>query len=193
MIVSPRRGGEIVREGGIIAYPTETVWGLGGDPFSEEVVSRIYEIKKRPRDKGFILLVSDIKMIAEIVESVTPEEKALMEKFWPGPLTIIFPVKDRYRDKLGSTVGLRISPHPVVTEIIEASGIPIVSTSANLSGREPVSSMDNAIELFEGEVDAVVEGECWGQKPSTIVDLRGRKLLRAGAIPEEELRPFLDW
>ncbi len=191
MIISPEEGGEIVSRGGVIIYPTETLWGIGGDPFRKDVVKRIFDIKERPIEKHFILLVSSKEEVLGLVSDVVEEEKILMQKFWPGPLTIIFPTKNSLQKFLGETVAIRLSPHPAVKKILSRCRGPLISTSANISGKEPLKSLEEILMTFNNKVDAIVNGKSWGEQPSTIIDVRKRKILREGAISSRKLLSLL--
>ncbi len=191
MIIAPKKAAELVREGGIIVYPTETVYGIGGDPFNENVVRRIYRIKNRPPEKSYLLLVNE-KIVVHLVEEVTPLASLLIKNFWPGPLTIIFKTSRKYRNILGEKVALRISPHPVVRGILRYLNSPLISTSANISGAPPITDFEDVKRQFEKVVDGIVEGECGGEKPSTIIDAYSGNIVREGSISKEEIISFLE-
>ncbi|PIS34696.1 MAG: threonylcarbamoyl-AMP synthase [Parcubacteria group bacterium CG08_land_8_20_14_0_20_43_9] len=173
---------EVLKNGGIIAYPTDTVYGIGGNAFDNKVVQRILDLKGRSEDRALLVAVSDFKMMAAIV-FITEKEKRFMEKFLPGPVAFILPKKSRISDLVTggkNTVGIRMPDNKEALEIIRRAGFPIISTSANISGRKPaVKSAD--IDL---EADFMVEGKCKHKKPSTIVDLVNKAIIREGAESE---------
>ena len=130
--------GAIIKRGGLVAFPTETVYGLGANGMDEEAASKIYAAKGRPSDNPLILHISDIKMLDGIVSDVPEAAKVLMDKFWPGPMTLVF--RKRKEVPYGTTGGLdtvavRFPSHKVALDIISASGVPIAAPSANTSGR----------------------------------------------------------
>ena len=190
MIVSPEKAAEIIAEGGVVIYPTETVYGLGGDAFNPSVAERIREIKKR-KDEKFIILVGSFEDIWEISEEVSPIAERLIETFWPGPLTLIFPVRKSFFKFFGRTVAIRISPHPVVKKILGFINVPLISTSANISGEKPISSLAEVKNLFGKKVDAIVEGEPWGELPSTIYDPDSDIIIREGSISIDSIKKSL--
>ena len=182
----------ILDEGGILAYPTETVYGLGCDPFRKEAVERIFKLKGRKSGEPPLLLIPNREWLYSLVIDVPSQVLNLMDRFWPGPLTIALPAKEsvpkwlRHRDK---TVALRISSHPWVEAFLSFYCQPIVSTSANLSGLPPARAAIDVKKYFSKEVDDCVDG---GLLPpsqgSTIISFDGRfKLIREGAIAREDL------
>ncbi|MCB0365192.1 MAG: threonylcarbamoyl-AMP synthase [Bdellovibrionaceae bacterium] len=179
--------------GGIIAYPTETVWGIGVLFDNERALESLIELKGREVSKGVSLLVSDFYMANEIAQIDSEEVKRFLQIVWPGPLTAVLPAKDFVSPVIhGGTgyVGLRLSSHPLVSRLMGVLQKPLTTTSANKSGEDPALSEDDLYWLPE-QVRVVSEiGEgAGGQKPSTVVriDGAGVEILRAGAIGEEEL------
>jgi L-threonylcarbamoyladenylate synthase len=191
MKVMPEEAGNIVKEGGVIVYPTETVYGIGGNALEKDVWNRIRKIKERPKEKGFIILIKEPNWLEDLVEFIPENAWKLIKKFWPGPLTIVFPVRKSYRYLFGKTVAIRVSPHPYVKEILEISGVPLISTSANISGEGPVKDFKEAEKRFGDLVDGIVDGECWGEKPSTIFNSLTGEILREGPISKEEIERLL--
>ncbi len=179
------RAGAVVNNGGIIAYPTEAVWGLGCDPWNPEAVRRILALKQRSVDKGVILIGATPAQFAPLLESLSPEQKSLLEASWPGPNTWLLPdpecwAPDWVRGRF-DTVAVRVSAHPVVVALCQEVGRPIVSTSANLAGQAPLLTAEAVQEQFGLSLDGIVQGATGGQKtPSRIRDLRSGKLVRAG-------------
>ncbi len=190
MIVTPEEAGRIVERGGVVIYPTETLYGIGGDPFNRDVVARISVTKGRPEEKGFILLV-DEKMVYELSDEISENVEKVLREFWPGPLTVILPARKKFVQVLGEKVAMRISPHPVPRRIISVSGKPLISTSANISGEEPVKDFEQLIKVFKDKVDAFVRGEIWYGEPSTIFDAVEGRIIREGAVKKEDLERLL--
>lgn len=176
----------IIRNGGVIAYPTEAVWGLGCDPWDRQAVYRILDIKQRPVEKGVILIGASEEQFAPLLDPLSSEERAVLKSTWPGPYTWLIPdpagwAPDWVRGQF-DTVAVRITAHPLVKTLCEATGHPIVSTSANLAGEDPLLTFSGVEEVFGSLLDGIVPGETGGQKtPSKIQDLRSGGLVRAGS------------
>jgi L-threonylcarbamoyladenylate synthase len=169
---------EILKKGGVIAYPTDTVYGIGCDVFNNKAIKKILEIKKRDQNNSLLVAVSDFKMMASIV-IFTEKERKFMEKFLPGPITFILPKKSNISNLVTgkrNNLGVRMPDNKEALEIIRQAGFPIITTSANISGQKPVSESRD-IDLI---VDFVVEGKCKYKKPSTIVDLINKRIIRQG-------------
>ena len=187
------QGISILKEGGIVAFPTDTVYGLGACISLPHAVERVYQVKKRPRNTPLPLLLADKSQIGEVAEPVPPIAWLLAEKFLPGGLTIVL-----FKSKLvpdivtggGKTVALRIPAHPVPVALIQGVGTPIAGTSANLSGKPSALTAEEVYAQLDNKVDLIIDGgRCPGGKESTIVDLTGETplVLREGAISREEL------
>lgn len=151
--------------GGVIAYPTEGVWGLGCNPFNPRACERLLALKRRPAGKGLILVASEFEQLEPLLRMVDEriEQRAL--KSWPGPLTWLWPAEDWVPDWLTgrrNRIAVRVSAHPVVQALCDAYGGPIVSTSANRSGREPARSALQVRRWLGDEVDAIVPGDTGG-------------------------------
>ncbi|MCL6268533.1 L-threonylcarbamoyladenylate synthase [Sansalvadorimonas sp. 2012CJ34-2] len=173
-----------VSGGGVIAYPTEAVWGLGCDPWNQQAVERILEIKRRPVEKGLILVAASKQQVAPLLESLSDQQHQLLVETWPGPVTWLIPdtnkwVPDWVRGQ-HSSVAVRVSAHPVVQQLCQSWGKPLVSTSANRAG-EPAHTTHLAVSTELGEeVDMVVAGKTGEQtSPSRICDLVTGKVLRS--------------
>jgi len=172
-----------LKQGGVIAYPTEAVFGLGCDPFNPQAVQRILHIKNRSKEKGLILIASCWEAVSDLVElpSQTLLEKAL--KTWPGPVTWVFPASKKvpgWLCMLNRSIALRITAHPIAAEICEMFGGPIVSSSANLSGKNPAKTAEEVKQMFEGKIDFIVDGKVGGlEKPTPIFDVITGDKLRA--------------
>lgn len=192
-----KEAGEIILSGGLVAFPTETVYGLGGDAFNSESSMKIYAAKGRPSDNPLIVHIADISDLAKVAESVPEEAYKLARAFWPGPLTIILnKVPDLPRETTGGleTVAVRMPSHPVALEFIKEAGGFVAAPSANLSGRPSPTSAKYVIEDLDGRIDMIIDG---GSSEigleSTIVDLAQSKpmILRPGYITREDLERVL--
>ena len=189
--------GEIIKKGGLVAFPTETVYGLGGDALNPESSKKIYAAKGRPSDNPLIVHIARLKDLEELVEEV-PENAAILAKhFWPGPLTMIMKKSSKVpKETTGGldTVAVRFPSHKVAQELIKAAGGYIAAPSANLSGKPSPTLAKYVLEDMDGRVDAIIDG---GDIPigleSTIVDLSGSRpvILRPGYITEEMLSGVL--
>ncbi|MEY4640976.1 MAG: hypothetical protein RLZZ227_970 [Pseudomonadota bacterium] len=162
-----------VINGGVIAYPTEGVWGLGCNPFDEAAVWRILHMKKRPVDKGLILVASDVNQVAALIDRLDEQARATVLATWPGPTTWLLPDPDQFVPTWikgnFATVAVRVSAHPGVVRLCRAFGGPLVSTSANPAAAPPATSRLRVLAWFRHELDYVVPGRLGGQQgPSTI-------------------------
>lgn len=174
-----------IEQGGVIAYPTEAVWGLGCNPWNRSAVYRILEIKSRPVEKGVILIGFSEEQFAPLLDPLSREDRAKLSACWPGPYTWLIPDPDNWVPEWVKgqfdTVAVRVSNHPKVQELCRTTGHPIVSTSANRAGEEPLFTYADTEQEFAGELDAIVDGETGSQRiPSEIRDLRTGQLIRAG-------------
>lgn len=180
--------GAVIKRGGLVAFPTETVYGLGANGMDGEAAAKIYAAKGRPSDNPLILHISDISMLDNIVSEVPVAAKKLMDKFWPGPLTLVFNKKPEvpYGTTGGlDTVAVRFPAHKVALEIISAAGTPIAAPSANTSGRPSPTKASHVIEDMDGKIDMIVDGGDVGIGiESTIIDVTGEvpMILRPGYI-----------
>lgn len=180
--------GAVIKRGGLVAFPTETVYGLGANGMDEEAAAKIYAAKGRPSDNPLILHISEIDMLDGIASEVPETARVLMEKFWPGPMTLVFKKKPEvpYGTTGGlDTVAVRFPAHKVALEIISAAGVPIAAPSANTSGRPSPTNADHVIEDMNGRVDMIVDGGQVGIGiESTIIDVTGDipMILRPGYI-----------
>ena len=192
-----RDAAAILRRGGLLGIPTETVYGLGADALNEDAVSRIFLAKGRPQDNPLIIHVPDASWLERYCRSVPPAAYQLAERFWPGPLTMILPRRDIVPLQTTGgleTVGVRCPNHPVTLAIIEAAGVPIAAPSGNTSGRPSPTTAAHMIEDMDGKIDGIVDGgPCTVGVESTIIDLTVTppRLLRPGGLPLESLRQVL--
>lgn len=190
------RAGEILRRGGIVAIPTETVYGLAADAANPEAVAAIFEAKGRPADNPLIVHISRMEQLDEVAAARPAGLEALAERFWPGPLTVICPKGDRIPLITSGgldTVAVRMPSHPVARAIIEASA-PLAAPSANRSGSPSTTTAQHCIDDLWGRVDAIVaSGRCAVGVESTVISLCGEAptLLRPGAVTLEQLRKVL--
>lgn len=188
---------EILRSGGLVAFPTETVYGLGGDALNPDASAAIYAAKGRPSDNPLIVHIADIADLTELAVDVPEKAALLAEQFWPGPLTMLLLKSDRIPDQTTGglkTVGIRMPSHPVARALIKTSGIFIAAPSANRSGRPSTTSAAHVIEDLSGKVDMILDG---GHVPigleSTIIDLTGEvpMILRPGFITKEQMEAVI--
>ena len=188
---------KILREGGLLAIPTETVYGLGANALDAEAVRRIFEAKGRPQDNPLIIHVPGQQWLARYCEDVPPLAYVLARKFWPGPLTMILKRKPVIPDQTTAgldTVGVRCPNHPVTLAIIREAGVPIAAPSANTSGRPSCTTAQDVLEDMDGKIAGVVDGgPCAVGVESTILDLTcdPPRLLRPGGLPLEELERLI--
>ena len=184
---------DVFRRGGIIVYPTETFYGIGVDPFNPEALKKAFALKGRDHTSPFPVIVRDMAMLMDMVEELPPVARRLMERFWPGPLTLVLKGRSTLPPLLTAgtgRVGVRISSSDVARRIVEEIGSPITATSANPSGMEPAVNAEKVVEYFPTGVDMVVDGgHLHGKKGSTVVDVREDRitLIREGEIPFSEL------
>lgn len=151
----------IIKDGGIVVFPTETVYGIGTNGLDAKAIEKLYKIKKRPFSKPISLLVSDMEMIKNVARDITDMEYKLMNAFFPGPFTIILKKKDVVPNILtanGETVGIRIPDNEIARSLIEYSGVPIATTSANISGKESGTNMESILKQFKDGVDFYING-----------------------------------
>ena len=187
----------ILRRGGLLGIPTETVYGLGADALNEEAVRQIFEAKGRPQDNPLIIHIPDASWLAKYCENIPAAAYALAERFWPGPLTMILPRKPivPLRTTGGlETVGVRCPDHPITLELIRRAGVPIAAPSGNTSGRPSPTTAAHMMEDMRGKIDGIFDGgPCRVGVESTIIDLTVQppRLLRPGGLPLEALREVL--
>ncbi|QDH71289.1 L-threonylcarbamoyladenylate synthase [Marilutibacter alkalisoli] len=173
-----------LRRGGVIAYPTEAVWGLGCDPFNEAAVLRLLDIKQRPVDKGLILIASGVGQLDPLIdwEALSASQRDTVLANWPGPHTWVVPATPRmprWITGVHDSVAVRVSAHPDVIVLCDSFGGPLVSTSANLTGKPPAFARDELDPVLLERIDAIAGGETGGlHAPTTIRDARDDRLLR---------------
>ncbi len=186
---------KVLLQGGVIAFPTDTFYGLGVDPFNRKAVERVYEIKNRDKNKPLLLLVSSREQLETLVKEITPAHLALMQKFWPGPLTLLFEPRSVIPANVSADrIGIRQPGNSMTRNLISALGQPITAPSANLSGEEPPVTAGQVQKSLGNHVDLILDGgPCPGGEPSTLVDAVETpvRLVRLGAIPFNKIEMTL--
>lgn len=189
--------GDIIKRGGIVAFPTETVYGLGANGLDEDAVEKIFKAKGRPADNPLILHVYSIEQVERLVKSIPEVAKKCIEKFWPGPLTILLKRSNLVPDIVTAgldTVAIRMPSHKIALRLIEKSGVPIAAPSANLSGRPSPTSFKHVVEDMMGKIDMIIDGGTTGiGLESTVLDLSGSEpmILRPGGVTLEALKEII--
>ena len=187
------RAAEFIKQGKVVVFPTETVYGIGTNGLDEEAVKKLFQIKKRPLNKPISLLVSNMEMIELVAKDITEIEYKIMEKFFPGPLTIILKKKDVVPDIVTAeqdTVGIRMPSGEIARNLVEFANVPIAAPSANITGDPSGTNLQEIMKDFEGKVDFAIDG---GDSElgigSTIVQvIDGKpKILRQGSITLEQI------
>ncbi|MBT3180926.1 MAG: threonylcarbamoyl-AMP synthase [Deltaproteobacteria bacterium] len=182
-----------LKKGEVIAYPTETIYGLGADVLDRKAVKKIYDLKSRDYGLPIAILIADLKMLRMVASEVSDRALNLVRKFWPGALTILFPASDAIPKGLVTNtgkVGVRISSHPIASAIVQTFGRPITTTSANLSGFPPSLSIKHVKKYFKDKLPCIVDGgECEPSRGSTVVDLsdESMRIIREGMVPAEDV------
>ena len=184
---------KIIREGGIVVFPTDTVYGIGVNGLDENAIKKLYEVKNRPFTKPINFLVSSIEMIESVTEYITDIEYALIKEFFPGPLTIILKKNKNVPDIVTAgkdTIGIRMPDENIALKLIEYSGVPVATSSANISGNPNETNIDNIIKYFNTKVDYYIDGGISKiGVPSTIIQvIEGKPIvLREGSISKEKI------
>jgi len=186
------KGITILKRGGLVAFPTDTVYGLGAGMTLPQAVARVYAVKSRPQSMALPLLVANTAQISEVAQQIPSIAWRLIERFLPGALTIVLPRSDAVPPIVsggGATVAVRIPAHPIPIALIEGLGTPIIGTSANLSGHPSPLTAEEVHSQLGDKVDLIIDGGRCAGKESTIVDVTGETpiILRAGAISREEI------
>lgn len=194
---TPQIAADIIKKGGLVAIPTETVYGLGANGLDEQAVIKIFEAKGRPQDNPLILHVAEPAEMEKFCHDIPKSAYLLAEKFWPGPLTMVLPARDIVprRTTAGlDTVAVRCPDNDTTRQIIRLSGVPIAAPSANISGKPSTTTAQHVLHDHNGKIDAIVDGgPCRVGVESTIVDLTDERprLLRPGGITPEQLMEVL--
>ncbi len=191
--VKIKLAGDVVRKGGLVVFPTETVYGLGADATNDDACKRIYKAKGRPQDNPLIVHISSMEDLYRVSKKVPESAKPFIERLWPGPLTVIVEKSDVISEVASAglpTIGVRMPAHPIAQELIKAAGVPIAAPSANLSGRPSPTKAEHVIEDLNGKVDLIIDGgDTMFGIESTIIDFTKEKpvLLRPGPLYPEQL------
>lgn len=195
---SLREAGEVVRGGGVIAFPTETFYGLGVDPFNVPAVQRLYDLKGRsPQTSPILVLIRSRHELQALVSEITPAAERLMQACWPGPLTLVFRAAEAVPSVLTAgtgTIGVRLSAYPDVQRVLEVIGGLLTGTSANRTGQPPATTADEVERAFGPDIDLIVNGgRTPGGLPSTVVDttVNPPRLIREGCVSQASLRAVL--
>jgi L-threonylcarbamoyladenylate synthase len=186
------KGVKILQKGGVIAFPTDTVYGLGADAFNATAVERIYEIKNRPKHRQLPLLIADVEQLTTLADPIPEIAWLLARRFWPGGLTLVLPKTDSLPVYLasGPTIAVRVPDHPACLALIQHLGNPIIGTSANISGQPAALTAKEVGQQLGGKIDFIIDGgKCPGGKESTVVDATREPpiILRQGIIPSYEI------
>jgi len=187
----------VLLAGGVIAFPTDTFYGLGVDPFNREAVNRVFELKGREKNKPLILLISSRTQLETMVKEITPAHAALIQKFWPGPLTLLFKPGSVIPENVlagSARIGIRQPGNTMTRDLISALDHPITAPSANLSGESPPITAKQVQQSFGDRVDLIIDGgACQGGGPSTLVDAVERpvRLVRQGVIAFSDIEIVL--
>lgn len=179
-----KEAASLLRGGGLVVFPTETVYGLGADAANPSAIERLNRVKGRPPEKPYSLHLASPDQVRRFVAAIPPLAQRLMDRFWPGPLTIVMPGRE------GSTVGFRIPDHPIARAFLEACGVAVVAPSANRSGFPPPTDAKEALAALDGAVDCVLDGGPTRLgRESSVVEVRGETLVvhREGAIAKETI------
>lgn len=188
---------EALKRGEVIVFPTETFYGLGADALNSAAVEKVVSLKGRNLENPIAVIVANREMLKEVVAEVPPTALRLIERFWPGPLTLVLPAKKTLPAPLLNSnggIGIRISSHPLATRLARELDRPITATSANPSGKEPARSVEEAMGYFSDRVKIFLDGgRLEGTKGSTVVEIAEErlKIIREGEIPSEELKRVL--
>ncbi|MFQ6082147.1 MAG: L-threonylcarbamoyladenylate synthase [Candidatus Aminicenantia bacterium] len=189
---------QILREGKVVVYPTDTFYGLGANPFNPQAVNKIFRLKRREEGKPLLIIISDLNQVEQITEEIPEIFYPLSERFWPGPLTLVLKASAKFPDEMlgeGKTIGIRLPDFPWLRALVRKTGFPIISTSANISGEKEILSPIELKKIFFGEVELIVDGGKTQEiKPSTVLDLteKNPRVIREGMIPKKELIDFLE-
>ncbi|HAA81563.1 MAG: Sua5/YciO/YrdC/YwlC family protein [Caldanaerobacter subterraneus] len=188
---------KVIKEGGLVAFPTETVYGIGANSFNEEAIKKIFIAKGRPQDNPLIVHIAELEQIYDLVKEVPQKAKTLMKKFWPGPLTLIFKKSQKvpYVNTAGmDTVAIRMPSNTIAHLLIKRAEVPISAPSANVSGKPSPTDASHVIEDLYGKVDVIIDGgKCDVGVESTVLDLTEKVpvILRPGAVTLEMLREVI--
>lgn len=185
---------EALKRGEVIVFPTETFYGLGADALNENAVERVLSLKGRNPDSPIAVIIADQQMLARIVIEIPLKAQRLIDRFWPGPLTLVLPAKQGLPQPLvnrDGKIGVRVSSHPVATGLARELGRPLTATSANPSGKAPPRTIREARTYFSGKIEVFLDGgRLEGKKGSSVVEVRGdqMRIIREGEISSRDLQ-----
>ncbi len=187
---------DVLHNGGIVAFPTDTVYGLAAWPFHRESIERLYRIKKRASSKAIAMLLPDARSLSVVTPRVTPLIRVLSDTFWPGALTLVMQRHPQLPDILApnNTIGVRVPAHPGALSLLKMCG-PLAVTSANLSGQTNTTTAEEVLEQLQGRFHLLIDGgKTPGGMPSTVVDCTAKtlKILREGPIRTEDIQKVLE-
>jgi L-threonylcarbamoyladenylate synthase len=187
-----KKAAQVILQGGIIAFPTETFYGLAADAGNEAALKKIFQVKKREEGKALLLLIAEKGWLKELVQDISPLAERLVNRFWPGPLTLVFQASPQISPLLTADtgkIGVRLSPHPVTQALVQAVGRAITGTSANLSGQPGILTAREVFQSLGDSLDAVLDGgKTAGGPGSTVLDVSdpSPRLIREGMISRDE-------
>ena len=187
---------KVLKGGGIIAFPTDTFYGLGADPYNKNAVNKIFEIKNRDRNKPLLLLIDSIVKLDKLVEEPSEASTKLIDNFWPGPLTMLFKPKPSIPEHItDDLIGIRLPGNSITRKLLSALNHPLTAPSANFSGEDPTTTAEHVKDSLGNKVDLILDaGICKGGEPSTLVDTTKNpvQLIRAGAISFTSIQKSLN-
>ena len=189
-----KEAAEVILNNGVIGYPTETIYGLGANALSDAAVEKVFELKGREKNKPILIIASELDQVKKLVVSFPHHAEILAKAFWPGALTMVFEAAPQLSKLLfggGNQIGIRIPANQVCLELIKLCGVPITSTSANLSGKENPITAKEVLEYFGNKLDLIIDGGTLPSRvASTVIAIENEKLklLREGAIPYAKIQ-----
>lgn len=186
-----------LKRGEVIVFPTETLYGLGADALNSQAVEKVFQLKGRNRDNPIPVLIADLAMLDRLVATIPGGAKELMDRFWPGPLTLVLPARNDIPKPLVNAkggIGVRISSQPIAAQLVEGLGRPLTATSANPSGKEPARTIDEAKNYFATDVEVFIDGgRLMSKTGSTVVEVTDEALvvIREGEIRAADIEAIL--
>lgn len=191
--VEIERAAGLIRAGGVVLFPTRCLYGLGADALNKEAVDRVFQIKDRPPDNPILVLIGHVDELSRLAKRVPTAARKIMDRFWPGKVTIVFDALDRIPFNLTAgkgKIGVRLTGHPSASALVKAVNRPITGTSANVSGRPGCSNIAHLDPEIAGRIDLIIDaGPLKGGSGSTVVDVTGDRVrvLREGAVTEKDV------
>ncbi|MGE0084605.1 MAG: L-threonylcarbamoyladenylate synthase [Desulfococcaceae bacterium] len=193
-----KEAADIIRKGGVVVFPTSSLYGLAADAYNPDAIEKLFAIKGRSHEKAILLLISDLRDLDRLVKSVPPEARRLMEHFWPGGLTLVLEAKPEIPSALtagSGKIGVRLCRHPVAAALVKSVGGPITGTSANISGSEGCDRISRLESRIAEKADLILDaGVLKGGTGSTVLDMTCGfpKILREGTVPAKDIFAVLD-